>query len=176
MNPKLRINFTAKLERKDPKLPVYVVVPYADAVGLRLQATTVIEGTVNGQSIGRRSIKRWDSSVQSPWFVEFTAPFCRSSGIAVGDQLNIALWRANTELPEELEKLLQEAQSIRAAWDCLPDYSRRTHAEHIRAGKSEVTRSRRAAAVVASINPLGQLSSNASNTRGANVRGSTRKK
>lgn len=150
------VSFSAKLERKHPKLPVYVVVPAPKAQALELRATAVVEGTVNGHLIGRRSIKRWDSSEHSPWFVEFTAPFCTQAGITVGEEIDVALWLASPALPAELESWLHHSPSLRAAWNELSDYTRRTSAEHVHAGKSPATRSRRAAAVIATLRQVGQ--------------------
>jgi Bacteriocin-protection, YdeI or OmpD-Associated/Domain of unknown function (DUF1905) len=151
-----RVSFSAKLERKHPKLPVYVVVPSQKSQGLELQATAIVEGTVNGHLIGRRSIKRWDSSDRSPWFVEFTTPFCTQTGITVGDVLDVVLWLASPALPVELESALHQSPSLRAAWNELSDYTRRTNAEHVHAGKSPTTRSRRAATIIATLTHAGQ--------------------
>jgi hypothetical protein len=152
---KSHVTFAAKLERKHPKLPVYVVVPSNQAKALELLATTVVEGTANGRAIGRRSIKRWDNSTQSPWFVEFTMSFCNQAGIAVGDKLQISLWLASSELPVELAHELKQSRSLRAAWNSLSEYARRTSIEHVHAAKTPATRSRRAAAIVAKLSQAG---------------------
>jgi hypothetical protein len=147
-----RVTFVAKLERKHPKLPVYFVVPNAKAKALELCATGVVEGTVNDYLIGRRSIKRWDTDELSPWFVEFTSPFCKKAGIAVGDKLNVALWLASPALPVELENALQTSPMLQAKWYALSDYTRRTSTEHVHAGKSHATRLRRVAAILSNLN------------------------
>jgi hypothetical protein len=151
-----RVSFSAKLERKHPRLPVYLVVPAPEARALELRATAVVEGTVNGHLIGRRSIKRWDSSERSPWFVDFTATFCKQAEIMVGDKLEVALWLATSALPVELESALHESPSLRAAWNELSDYTKRNSAEHVHAGKLPATRSRRAAAIIATLKQAGQ--------------------
>jgi hypothetical protein len=151
-----RVAFSAKLERKDPRLPAYVVVPSPKAQTLKLLATAVVEGTVNGHFIGRRSIKRWNSSERSPWFVEFTKPFCAQAGLAVGDKLDLVLWLANPALPVELESAIHQSPGLLAAWNKLSDCTRRTSAEHVHAGKSPATRLRRAAAIVAALNRAGR--------------------
>lgn len=141
------ISFEAALERKQPGLPVYIVVPADHAQALGLRATAVVEGEVNGHDIGRRSIKRWENIERSPWFVEFTTPFCRKAGVAVGDPLSVSLRLASSALPEELERLLAHSPRLKAVWNSLSEYARRSSAEHVRAGKSAATRSRRAAVV-----------------------------
>ena len=150
MNP-TRVTFLAELERKHPKLPVYVVVPSTKAQSLGLRTTGVVEGTINGNLIGRRSIKRWDAEERSPWFIEFTSPFCKAAGIAVGDKLNVTLWLASTALPIELESALQESPELQAKWGALSDYTRRTASEHVHAGKSHATRLRRVAAIFSNL-------------------------
>ena len=140
--------FTAVLQRKDPKLPVYTVVPGGVVSTWGLAGTTMVEGTVNGHALGRRSMKRWSSAPDADWFVEYTAPFCALAGIAVGDRLAITLWPADSGLPAELEAPLGRDPVLRSAWDRLSEYVRRTQMEHVRAGKSAATRGRRAAAIL----------------------------
>lgn len=151
MNSPLTTTFSAVLLRKDPRLPVYVVVPYVRIAHWNLEATAIVEGTINGRSFGRRSVKRMDSSPTSDWFVEFTAPICKALGVAVGDELNVAMRLAPTEVPQELEALLVANPGSRSSWNSLPAQVRRTSAEHIRAGKEESTRSRRAHAILSKL-------------------------
>lgn len=100
---------------------------------------------------GRRSIKRMDASGHSDWFVEYTAPICQAAGVAVGDTLSVVLRLASSENPQELEALLANDPRVRAFWGALSPYTRRTQAEHIRAGKTEATRLRRAQTLVTQI-------------------------
>lgn len=151
MNIPPPITFTASLQRKDPKLPVYVVVPYAQIAHWNLEATTMVEGTLNGQAFGRRSIKRMNAASDSDWFIEFTAPICKALGVEVDDKLNVALCLATTDVPKELADLLSANPPLRAAWNAVSDYSRRTSAEHIRAAKTEATRVRRAQAIASQL-------------------------
>jgi hypothetical protein len=151
MNTALPVVFTAELLRKDPKLPVYVVVPYVCVAGWKLEATTMVEGTINGQEFGRRSIKRMNSTSHSDWFVEYTAPICKAAGVSVGDKLNVSLRLAATGNPDELEALLAKSPRVRASCKSLSEYVRRSGAEHIRAGKTQATRSRRAQAIASKL-------------------------
>ena len=111
----------------------------------------MVEGSINGKEFGRRSIKRMDATSHSDWFVEYTAPICKAARVGVGDELNVSLRLASTESPEELEALLANSPRVRASWNSLSEYTRRTNAEHIRAGKSEATRMRRAQAFVSKL-------------------------
>lgn len=155
MPPLPPLRFSAPLQRKDPRLPVYVVVPHASVAHWQLGGTTVVEGTVNGRATGRRTIKRWDASPQSDWFVEFTAPFCQRAGIAVGDSLEIQFVVAQAGPPAELAAALGQAPAAQAAWRGLSEARRRAIGEHVRAGKSAATRERRAALAVQGLAPSG---------------------
>ena len=154
--PPLTVVFTAELQRKDPRLPVYVVVSFAHVASWKLDATTMVEGSINGHVFGRRSMKRMHASDQSDWFFECTAPFCKAAGIEVGDKLTVSLLLASNELPAELEAALKLSPGLRAAWNSLSEYSRRTSAEHIRSAKTEATRERRAQALVGKLKDLQQ--------------------
>lgn len=145
MNQPHAITFTATLQRKAPRLPVYVVVPHDTIAPWQLEATTVVEGTANGVTMGRRTIKRWDASAKAAWFIEFTAPFCQRAGISVGDRVTVVIVRAAADVPVELGAALAQAPAARAAWDELSGAKQRAVMEHVRAGQSAATRERRAA-------------------------------
>ena len=142
------ITLTAVLQRKDPRLPVYIVVPCENVAAWGLTGTTIVEGSINGHDFGRRSIKRWSSEEASDWFLEFTAPFCKAAGIEVGNQLDVSLKLASNAVPAELEVLLRNDPALLATWRQLSEYARRAGQEHIANAKSKVTRARRAAAIV----------------------------
>ena len=142
------ITLQAVLQRKDPRLPVYIVVPHAAVAPWGLAGTTVVEGAINGHACGRRSLKRWSNEEASNWFLELTAPFCKLAGLQVGDPLDVSLRLASPALPSELEALLRDDPALRAAWDRLSESARRMAQEHILGAKSEATRTRRALAVV----------------------------
>ena len=137
---------STRLERKDPRLPVYVVIPDRYVQPWGLAATAVIEGTANGFSIGRRTIKAWGNG-SDDWFVEFTAPFCRTARLNVGDRVVLEIQLADASTPKELESILSKSKSLAAAWRALSEGERRNAGEHIRAAKAEATRERRAALI-----------------------------
>jgi uncharacterized protein YdeI (YjbR/CyaY-like superfamily) len=63
---------------------------------------------------------------------------------------------ADPALPVELESALNQSQALREAWKKLSDYTRRSSAEHVHAGKSAATRSRRTAAIIATLAQSGR--------------------
>lgn len=143
-----QLQFVAVLQRKDPRLPVFVVVPFVLLEPWRLDATTVVEVAVNGHEAVRRTLKRWDSSPAANWFVEFTAPFCRAAGIEAGDELRIDMRLARSELPAELAAQMVNAAAL-SAWSDQSTASRRAIIEHVQAAKTPATRERRAAQAIA---------------------------
>ena len=145
MSARSSASLTAKLLRKDPSLPVYVVVPGKAIASWKLSGTTVVEGTANGYSFGRRNIKAWGKG-SDDWFLEFTAPFCKAAGLGVGSPVRLDLQLADTSPPEELKSLLAGKKAV--AWSKLTDRQRREVSEHVRAAKTEAARLRRAAAAV----------------------------
>lgn len=142
------IDLQVVLQRKDPRLPVYIVIPHASVAPWELAGTTVVEGSVNGHEWGRRNIKRWDASARSDWFLELTAPFCKAASIGVGDRLDVSLQLASTDMPAELASLLDQEPALRTAWEQQSAYTRRTSQEHVLQAKSAATRERRATAIV----------------------------
>jgi Bacteriocin-protection, YdeI or OmpD-Associated/Domain of unknown function (DUF1905) len=139
----VRASLTSKLLRKDPRLPVYVVIPGAVIAAWALTGTTVVEGTANGHSFGRRNLKAWGKGTDD-WFLDFTAPFCQTAGLAVGDSLTLVFSRADESPPVEIDTLLRASDVLKEAWSRLTDSQRRDASEHVRAAKTSATRERRA--------------------------------
>jgi hypothetical protein len=142
----MTVRLSTRLLRKDPRVPVYVVIPGRHVQSWGLAGTTVIEGTANGFPFGRRTIKALGKGSDG-WFVEFTAPFCKTAGLNVGDVVALELQLADASTPKELESLLSKNKKLTAAWQALSERERRDIGEHIRAAKAEATRERRAALV-----------------------------
>jgi ribosomal protein L39E len=141
-----RVRLSARLQRKDPRLPVYVVIAGRHVKPWGLAGTTVVEGTANGFPIGRRTIKAWGKETDD-WFMEFTTPFCRTARLNVGDSVVLDLQVADTAVPKELESFLAESKNLAGAWQGLSERWRRDAGEYIRAAKAQATRERRAAKI-----------------------------
>ena len=137
----LTLRVEALVERHHAEMPRYVVLPNAVVAGLRLEDTTVVEGLLNGMNLGRRSLKRWD---EEKWFLELAESWCRKTGIATGDHVELTLRVASTDLPEELAQVLSESEEARAAWGSMTASQRRILRENVLAAKRPATRSRRA--------------------------------
>lgn len=129
------------IERKDPKLPRFVVIPAGPVEKWGIRETTIVEGLMKGLEIGRRTLKRWD---EQRWFIELPDPLCKKAGVDTGASVTIILRLASSELPEELSKLLAEDASAKAAWEKLTQGQQRMLREEIAAAKQPATRVRRA--------------------------------
>lgn len=135
------VTVEALVQRHHAETPRYVVVPTDVVARWRLDATTVVEGTLDGTSLGRRSLKRWD---EDRWFLDLPERWCRQAGIATGDRVKLTLRVASTSLPAELETTLSESSRARAAWQQMTANQRRMVREQVLAAKRPATRVRRA--------------------------------
>ena len=140
------ISVKTVLQRKHASLPVYVVIPGPSMEPLEISATSIIEGTANGNDFGRRTIKLWGKGVDD-WFVEFTAPFCKKAGLQVGDTIEMRFQLADTSTPQELAVILSANEHLMGLWESTTERYRREAGEHVRAAKNQSTRERRARAV-----------------------------
>ncbi len=136
------IQLTAVIARKDPRLPRFVVVPSPVIAPWKLSQTTVVEGTLNGHDLGRRSLKKWDDR---RWFIELPQPLCERAKVDTGSRIALAIQIASDSLPAELENLLATNPAARYAWDRLSPGSQRMLREDVAAAKQPATRARRAA-------------------------------
>jgi hypothetical protein len=136
------IQLTAVIARKDPRLPRFVVVPSSAIDAWKLTQTTVVEGTMNGHDLGRRSMKKWD---ERRWFIELPQPLCERAKVDTGSRIQLVLEIATDRLPAELEALLASNPVAKQAWERLSQGSRRMLRENVAAAKQSATRARRAA-------------------------------
>jgi hypothetical protein len=139
------IQLTAVIARKDPRLPRFVVIPSSTIDAWKLTQTTVVEGTLNGHELGRRSLKKWD---ERRWFIELPQPLCERAKVDTGSRIRLQLEIASDSLPDELENLLVTNPAAKQAWDRLSQGSQRMLRENLAAAKQSATRAKRAAAAL----------------------------
>ncbi len=135
------ITLRARVERHHPDLPRYVVVPDSAVEPWKLGGTTIVEGAAGGVELGRRSLKRWDAD---RWFVDLPGKWCRDAGISTGDEVELTLRPASSELPQELARLIVNSSAAEKAWGRLTASQQRILREHVLAAKRRETRERRA--------------------------------
>ena len=122
-------------------MPRFIVVPAASISPWNLHATTVLEGTINGVDIGRRTIKRWDDQ---RWFMDLPESLCYRARVETGQRVSISLRIASETFPEEIKRLITNDPSAKAAWHRLTPSQQRMLREHVAAAKHSATRERRA--------------------------------
>ena len=134
------------IERHTPELPRYAVIP-ADAIAVwKLgKETTVVDLSLNGVPVERRTIKYWDDQ---RWFLSITAKDCRLLDVDTGDSIDIEMSLASTDLPKELQKMLDSNRAAEIAWGKLTSNQQRMLREEIAAAKRPATRKNRARRVL----------------------------
>ncbi|MDX1493919.1 MAG: YdeI/OmpD-associated family protein [Longimicrobiales bacterium] len=136
------IRVRAEVERKDPTLPPFIVIPEELLTSWDLTGTTVVEVTLEGTELGRRTLKPWPA--RAGWFFDLTQAHAKKASVAVGDQVLVELSPAATGPPDELAEVLESHADARRRWEELTGAQRRMLAEHVRSAKRASTRSRRA--------------------------------
>lgn len=129
------------IERKQDDLPSFVVIPDRTMAAWKLAGTTTVEGTLDGVSIGRRSIQRLDAG---HWFLELRRDILEMIGKGPGDRAALEIEIASTELPAELRALIDAVPAARGAWEGRTAAQQRMLREEILAAKTPGTRERRA--------------------------------
>jgi len=136
------LKVTTLIEHKHEGLPRFVCIPLDEVAPWKLDATTTVEGTINGVDVGRRSLKRWDD--RRCWFMDLSEALCRKAQINTGDRVDLNLRVASEELPEELAQLIANNSAARDAWKRLTPGQQRMLREEVLAASQPATRVRRA--------------------------------
>ncbi|HKV09654.1 MAG TPA: YdeI/OmpD-associated family protein [Thermoanaerobaculia bacterium] len=129
------------IERKHPGMAAFVVVPASAVAAWSLSATTTVEGTLDGILLGRRSLLRWDAE---RWFVELRRETLKAAGKVPGDRAALVISIASSDLPAELQALIDGVPEARVRWEAHTRAQQRMLREEILAAKSSATRERRA--------------------------------
>ncbi|MEM7123577.1 MAG: YdeI/OmpD-associated family protein [Pseudomonadota bacterium] len=139
--------FRAKLERHQPDLPIYLMVPADVVSSLGAAATFVVEVSVNAIAIGRRSIKPWGDGQR--WFMELTKPQCGRLRVDEGDEVDVTVSDA-PQTPPALEAALAE-NKLADRWARMNASDRRMISEHIFDAKKDATRAARVDRTIAKL-------------------------
>jgi len=141
-----QIKLTSTVIRHHPQFSRLVTIPLNLVAPWKLEHTTVIEGTINGVDLGRRSLKRWDD--RQCWWIDLPETLCKKVGLETGDVVSLAIRRASEELPAELQHLLNSNATASATWQRMTKAQQRMLREEIFSAKSSATRMRRAEKVL----------------------------
>jgi hypothetical protein len=129
------------VEHKHQGLPRLVCIPEDKVASWKLEATTTVEGTLNGVDIGRRSLKRWDD--RGCWWIDLPEPLCQKAQIDKGDRVKLELRVASPELPPELVRLIAQDQAVKKAWERLTPGQQRMLREEVYTASHPTARERR---------------------------------
>jgi hypothetical protein len=111
VSPYPPLRFKTVVERHHAKLPCFATVPLSTVARWGLNATTTIEGSINGAPLGRRSIKLWKE--RRCWFIDLPVAVCRKAGVEIGDRVDIELRVADASFPDELAALTRGKRHVR---------------------------------------------------------------
>jgi uncharacterized protein DUF5990/bacteriocin resistance YdeI/OmpD-like protein len=134
------LELVVRIEHKHAGMPAFAVVPASDVAKWKLTATTTVEGTLDGHSMGRRSLKRWDDE---RWFIELRRDFLGAVGKSPGDRATLVITRASAALPAELQALVDADPEARRRWESRTEAQKRMLREEVLAVKSPAARERR---------------------------------
>jgi len=140
------IEVTSTVIRHTPQLSRLVTIPVETILPWKIEQATVIEGTINGVDLGRRSLKRWED--RQCWWIDLPEPLCKKAKLEIGDQVHLVIHLASDKLPEELAALLKTNPQAKRRWEKLTQAQQRMLREEIFAAKTSQTRLRRAEKVL----------------------------
>ena len=133
------------IERKDPRLPRFAVIPASALESWQLAETTTVDAAMNGIDIGRRSLKRWDDA---RWWLDIPDTACKAAGVDTGACVTLRIAIADASLPAELQQLIDTDPSAKANWLRLTSAQQRMLREEVASAKQSETRMRRARRVL----------------------------
>ena len=143
MSKPKRLKISTTVIRHHPQFSRLVTLPMDKLSSWKLEHTTVVEGTINGIPLGRRSLKRWDD--RKCWWIDLPEPLCKKANIDTGDLVDLHINLASERLPDELQKLLTESKVAKARWEKMTAAQQRMLREEVYAAKQTEARQRRAA-------------------------------
>ena len=88
------LGLMAKIQRKDPKLPRFIVVPSMLVADWGVTENVTIVGELNGVDLGQRSLKRWDAD---RWFIQVPEPVCKKANVDTGDMVTVTMLIASEQ-------------------------------------------------------------------------------
>jgi hypothetical protein len=136
-----RLTTEVVIERKQAEMAGFVAMQARQLASWRLTATTTVEGTLDGVAIGRRSLRRRD---RQSWFIELPGPLFEAIGRESGDRATLVIGVASTDLPAELQRLIDSVPEARARWEARTVAQKRMLREEVLAARTTATRERRA--------------------------------
>ncbi|MBL8524546.1 MAG: YdeI/OmpD-associated family protein, partial [Betaproteobacteria bacterium] len=140
------LRFRAPIERHPEALARFAVFPASKIATWNQTKTFVVDATMNGTSLGRRSMVFWKE--RDGWFIGITDSACKKAGVDTGDVCTFELTLVEDFVPEELSALLKNDKFAADVWRRLSPSGQRMHAMQIQSAKQPATRMRRAEKLV----------------------------
>jgi Bacteriocin-protection, YdeI or OmpD-Associated/Domain of unknown function (DUF1905) len=140
------IKLKSPIERHDESLPRFAVFPASRIAAWSQTKTFVVDATMNGLSLGQRSMVHWKE--RNGWFITITDAACKKAGVNTGDVCEFELTLVEDIVPEELAALLKKDKFAADVWRRLSPSGQRMHAMNIQSAKQPATRARRAAKLI----------------------------
>ena len=107
-----------------------------------LTATTTVEGTINGRSLGRRAIK--DSGPKTDdWYMGLTKDIAAMIGAEKGDEIEVELRLADMTMPGEMAARMKSDADFARAYEALEPNHKRAAIEHYLEAKTPAGRTAR---------------------------------
>ncbi len=138
----ISLRFRAALQRKDPRLPVFIRIPGEVVAPWRLVGWVTVEGSLDGRPFGRRTIKDWGKG-SDDWFVEFLKPYLDTANLSPGDTVEVELRLADMAMPDEMGERMRTDADFARAYDALIPSHRRKAIEHYLEAKTPAGRTAR---------------------------------
>jgi hypothetical protein len=142
----LTLKLKSLIERHDESLPRFAVFPAGKIAAWNQTKTFVVDATMNGLSLGQRSMVFWKE--RDGWFIGITDPACRKASVDTGDVCEFELTLVENFVPEELAELLKKDKFAANVWRRISPSGQRMHAMQIQSAKQPATRARRAAKLI----------------------------
>jgi hypothetical protein len=133
------VTVTLVIERPRLDSPAFVIVPAKAVARWKLAETTTVDAVLDDHPCGRRSLKRFD---EVGWFLELPRGALEAIGKKPGNRARLAITRASTALPAELERLIATDAAARERWEKSTDAQKRMLREEILTRKSSEARER----------------------------------
>jgi Bacteriocin-protection, YdeI or OmpD-Associated len=129
----VEVRFRGRLDRHDPKLPRFVVLPASAAAALGLQHRV---------PFGRRSIKPWGDG---RYFIDVPGDLCRKAAVDVGDTVDVSVTVVDDRPPADLVDALGRDTVAARAWARLTPSQQRRIVDDVVQAVRPTTRQRRIA-------------------------------
>lgn len=143
------IKLKSPIERHTEALSRFAVFPAQKIAIWNQTKTFVVDATMNGTSLGQRSMVYWKE--REGWFIGITDSACKKAGVDTGDVCEFVLALVEDFVPEELAALLKKDRFAADVWRRISPSGQRMHAMQIQAAKQPATRARRAAKLIAQL-------------------------